>query len=140
MKKATYIQFENPKTGQDSKVDGITKRALKKAIIGVLSTIIPKANPDFDDKIDFVKNWLVELDIDTGIPEREIGLDKNGQVILKMPFENNYGYWTDNNLLLEDFKKLFFTSEISNVDFEKYWNSFNLTTDKTELKKNKNVG
>lgn len=27
------------------------------------------------------------------------------QVILKMPFKNNYGYWIDNNLVLNDFRK-----------------------------------
>ena len=137
MKKATYIQFENPKTEREPSVDGFIKRTFKKAINGVLSAIIPKANPDFENKIVFVKSWLVELDSDTGIPEREIGLDINEQVILKMPFQNNYGYWTDNNLILKDFKEHFKTSEISNAEFEKYWHSFNL---KTESLKNKNVG
>lgn len=130
MKKTTYIQFEIPEREQQPKVEGIAKRTLKKAIIGLMSSIIPKANPDFDNKIDLVKTWLVELDSDTGIPEREIGLDKKGQIILKIPFINNYGYWTDNHLLLKDFKEDFRASEISNADFEKYWNSFDLITDK----------
>lgn len=30
-----------------------------------------------------------------------------------MPYKNNYGYWTDNNLKLNDFKTTFVTSEIS---------------------------
>ena len=51
MKKAIYIQFENPKTGQQPSVDGIAKRTLKKVINGVFSAIIPKANPDFENKI-----------------------------------------------------------------------------------------
>ena len=141
MKKATYIQFEIPNSEEQPKVDGVTKQTLKKIIIGVLSTIIPKANPDFDNKIDFVKSWLLELNSDTGIPEREIGLDKSGLVILKMPFKNNYGYWIDNNLLLKDFKEHFKTSEINNSDFEKYWNSFDLVNDKNStIKQNKNVG
>ena len=140
MKKATYIQFKAPKTEQKTQSDRIVKRTFKNVIVGILTSIIPKANPDFENKIDLVENWLVELDIETGIPEREIGLNKNGQVILKMPFKNNYGYWTDNNLLLKDFKKLFSTSEINYADFEKYWNSFDLITDKKELLKNKNVG
>jgi hypothetical protein len=99
-----------------------------------LTSIIPKANPDFDYKIDLVENWLVELDCETGIPEREIGIDKNGQVILKMPFKNNYGYWTDNNLLLKDFKEHFTTSEISKESFENHWLIFDKTSDfETEL-------
>jgi len=38
-----------------------------------------------------------------------------------LPFKNNYGYWTDNNLLLNDFKELFNTSEISKEIFEQHW-------------------
>ncbi len=76
-----------------------------------------------------MENWLVELDCETGIPKREIGIDKNGKVILKMPFENNYGYWTDNNLLLKDFNELFATYEINQEKFENYWSLFDKTTD-----------
>ncbi|MBK7855618.1 MAG: hypothetical protein IPJ79_12590 [Bacteroidetes bacterium] len=49
---------------------------MKKALVGILTTIIPKANPDFEDKIDEVQYWLVECDNETGIPEREIGLER----------------------------------------------------------------
>ncbi|MEP6262818.1 MAG: hypothetical protein ABJ092_14675 [Gillisia sp.] len=131
MRKATYIKFKAPKTDKKTQSDGVFKRTFKSAIIGILSSIIPKANPDFDAKIDLVENWLVELDLETGIPEREIGLNKNGQVIVKMPFKKNYGYWTDNNLILKDFKKHFKTSEISNSDFEKYWKSDLITVKET---------
>ena len=134
MRKTTYIQFKVPKNEHKPKPDGFIKRNVKKGIIGILTSIIPKANPDFEDKIDLVENWLVELDYETGIPEREIGIDKNGQIILKMPFENNYGYWTDNNLLLADFKKNFMTSEISQDSFENHWSLFEKTSDfETEL-------
>ncbi|MFB9054605.1 hypothetical protein ACFFVB_16055 [Formosa undariae] len=103
-------------------------------MIGILSTIIPKANPNFENKIDLIETWIVELDNETGIPEREIGMDKNGQIIVKMPFNNNYGYWTDNNLLLADFKNHFETSEISQDSFENYWSLFEKTEDfETEL-------
>jgi hypothetical protein len=97
--------------------------------MGILSTIIPKANPDFENKIDLVETWIVELDNETEIPEREIGMDKNGRIIMKMPFKNNYGYWTDNNLLLTDFKNNFETSEISRNSFENYWSLFEKTED-----------
>jgi hypothetical protein len=94
---------------------------LKKALVGSLTKIIPKANPDFDAKMDEIQYWLVECDNETGIPEREIGLDKERRVILKMPYKNNYGYWTDNNLLLKDFKEHFVVSEISQESFEQSW-------------------
>lgn len=120
----TYIQFDAPKNNSQTEKDGLIKSSLKKALIGILSTFIPKANPDFDNKIDEVKYWLVECDNESGIPEREIGLDKEGRVILKMPYKDNYGYWTDNNLLLNDFKEYFVVSEISKDSFEQSWDSF----------------
>lgn len=118
----TYIQFEVPKNENQTSADGLLKRSLKKVIIGVLTTVIPKANPDYENQIDNVKSWLVELEPDTGIPQREIGLDNKGNTILKMPYKDNYGYWTDNNLLLEDFKKHFQVNEIDRITFETKWN------------------
>ena len=103
----TYIQFEVQKSENQTSPDGLLKRSLKKAITGVLTTVIPKTNPDYENQIDNVKSWLVELETDSGIPQREIGLDDEGNTILKMPYKDNYGYWTDNNLLLDDFKKHF---------------------------------
>jgi hypothetical protein len=117
----TYIQFDAPKNNSQTAKDGLIKSMLKKALVGVLTTFIPKANPDFEDKIKEVQYWLVECDKETGIPEREIGLDKAGCVILKMPFNDNYGYWTDNNLLLNGFKEHFEVSEISKDYFEQSW-------------------
>ncbi|WP_146130047.1 hypothetical protein [Aurantibacter aestuarii] len=94
-----------------------------------MSTIIPKANPDFEEKIDFVETWIVELDNETGIPKREIGMDKDGRIILKMPYKKNYGFWTDSNLVFTDFKNEFDTSEITKDTFENYWNLFEKTED-----------
>ena len=88
-----------------------------------LSTIIPKANPDFENEIDKINTWLIEFDAG-GIPEREIGLDKDGKVVMIMPWKDNYGYWTDNNLNLTDFMNGFTYSEIENEYFEHRWNNF----------------
>ena len=120
----TYIQFDAPKNDRHSVKHGLIKSSLKKALVGILTSIIPKANPDFEGKIDEVQYWLVECDNETGIPEREIGLDKEGRVILKMPHKDNYGYWTDNNLLLNEFKEHFNVSEISRESFEQSWELF----------------
>lgn len=129
METSIYIQFKVAKREHNSVSDGIVKKNLKKAVIGVLTSIIPKANPDFEETIDLVETWIVEVDQETGIPEREIGMDKNGEIIVKMPFNDNYGYWTDNNLKLEDFKSRFETSEIRRDTFENYWNLFEKTKD-----------
>ncbi len=120
----TYIQFEAPEDEGQKSTDKLSKRVLKKALIRVLTIVIPKANPDFENKIDAVKHWLVELETETGIPQREIGLDDREEVILKMPYKDNRGYWTDNNLLLSDFKKLFEVQEIDKANFEAKWELF----------------
>jgi hypothetical protein len=118
----TYIQFEVPKNEKQTATDGKVKKSLKKAVIGILTSVILKANPDYDKEIDKVKSWLIELETETGIPKREIGLNNLGEPILKMPYKNNYGYWTDNNLLLGDFKKHFQVGEIDKATFETKWN------------------
>ncbi len=41
-----------------------------------------------------------------------------------MPDERNTGYWTDNNLLLEDFKEHFDVTEINENDFNDKWLKF----------------
>ena len=46
-----------------------------------------------------------------------------------MPYNDNYGYWTDNNLLLNDFKKHFVVTEISKEIFEKSWELFDKISD-----------
>ena len=125
----TYIQFDNPKSGTETLNDGLIKSTFKKILIKILTLVIPKANPDFEDKIDEVKYWLVECETETGIPQREIGLDEQGRLILKMPYKNNYGFWTDNNLLLADFKEHFTVSEISKESFESNWELFDKLTE-----------
>ena len=84
--KTTYIQFHAPKNDIRTAKDGLIKSSLKKVLLGILTKIIPKGNPDFDDKIKEVQYWLVECDNETGTPEREIGLNKEGRVIMKMPY------------------------------------------------------
>ena len=102
----------------------LVTRVFMNILAGVLTKIIPKGNPDFDKEIDEVETWQIECDSETGIVEREIGLDKENRVKVKMPFKENYGYWIDNNLLLNDFKNHFSVSEISKETFEKNWISF----------------
>lgn len=90
----------------------------------VFSKVLPVANPDFENKISEVEEWLVEFENDHSLPSREIGLNDSGKVIAKMPYKSNYGYWCDNNLIYDDFEKLFSIKKIDVVDFEKYWNEF----------------
>ena len=117
----THIRFEAPGSATKTKGEHVFKRSIKKIFIDLLAKIIPIANPDFEDRIDNVKYWLIECDRISGIPQREIGLDAQGRVIIKMPFKENYGYWTDNNLLLDSFKQHFNAFEITREVFEQHW-------------------
>lgn len=101
--------------------DRVIKRLIKGAVIKVLTKIIPVANPDFEEQIDNAKYWLIECESESGIPQREIGLTAQGVAIMKMPNKENYGYWTDNSLRLDDFKQHFNVSEINKESFELHW-------------------
>ena len=81
------------------------------------------ANRDFDKVIDNVAEWVLEINNDDNKPNREIGIDKDGQTILIMPLLGNYGYWTDNDIT-DYFKKYFKAVDIDRNDFETRWNAF----------------
>jgi len=116
----TYIQFQAPKNSTRATQNSF-KNFIKNFATKALTKIFPVANRDFDKMIDEVEYWFVECDREKGIPQREIGFDMQRRVIMKMPFKGNYGYWTDNILLLNDFKEQFETSEITKEAFEQQW-------------------
>lgn len=120
-----YIKFKTPKNISETKKEGIFEKYFFNVISFILNIIIPKANPDYETLIDKVQYWLLECEIESGIPEREIGIDKNENVIVKMPFKDNYGYWTDNNLKFNDFIEKFRAFEIEQSDFETNWKKLN---------------
>jgi hypothetical protein len=120
-----YIKFKLPENISETQKDGILKKSFFNLLEYVLSKIIPKANPDFEKFIDDVEYWILECETESGIPTREIGIDKNEKVILKMPFKNDYGYWIDNNFLLNDFVNKFNAVEIEKKDFEANWEKIN---------------
>ncbi|TDS55234.1 hypothetical protein [Myroides indicus] len=113
-----YIKFKEVISNRKKK----PLSTFKKIFIGAITSIFPKANPDFDDKIDSVSIWLLEFENEEDFPNREIGIDSNNNVILKMPYKENYGYWTDNNLKFKDFIKLFNVEVINESEFLKKWN------------------
>jgi hypothetical protein len=115
-----YIQFEDPSTFPNERRNTLVN-VIQKIILRLVALIIPKANPDFEDTIDKVKFWLVECNATTGVPEREIGLDDHGKVIMKTPDDDNFGYWTDSNMVLETFKEHFSVTEINKSIFEAQW-------------------
>lgn len=117
-----YIKFEMPKrSGSVMKKKSILNIFLLKSFINMLKIFIPQANPDYDKKIEEVKFWLLEFN-ENPYPVREIGLDENQRSITKMPYKTNYGYWTDNELKLDDFKKLFSVESTNQDYFIEKWN------------------
>ena len=63
---------------------------------------IPQANPGYESKMHLIKEWLIEFD-DDGHPDREMGLDINGRVVIAGPSDTDYGFWLDTNMKAEDF-------------------------------------
>jgi len=117
-----HIKFGQPK-GKSFPEPSRFQRVVENLVTKVLTAIIPKGNPDFDDLISEVDFWKVEYDKMENIASREIGFDKNGNSIVAMPMGENYGYWTDNNLTLDDFER-FDSKRIELLEFENDWNEF----------------
>jgi hypothetical protein len=120
-----YIKFNDPSPQTKRRKENTIKRIFKMALI----SFIPRGNVNFDDKIDNVAHWLIEFENTKQYPNREIGLDISHQPIMIMPWGRNYGYWIDNNLLLNDFKSNFEVIEITKEEFENYWQQFLLEND-----------
>jgi hypothetical protein len=92
----------------------------------VFSLIVPKANPDFEGKIQDVRQWILEVNDKEGTPDREIGLDDTGNVMMIMPWRNNYGFWTDSNVLVDDLAKSHEMQFVNRQEFESLWNDFDI--------------
>lgn len=116
----TYLKFSDPCTRSKIIREVWWKRFFKT----LLSSFIPTGNPNFEHDFENVKVWLIEIRNDNKYPYREIGLDILQRPIMIMPWRKNYGYWTDNNLQLKDFKTIFNAAVISKEEFDKYWNEF----------------
>ena len=99
-----------------------------------------RSNPDFNDKILYVAQWFVEYDEECNTSWREIGLDINKKIIVKMPDERNYGFWLDTNMEFEDFKKELGFQMITQEEFEDLWNSVYYDREIEKFKRVRNDG
>ena len=77
---------------------------------------VPNANPDHEKLYPEVSEWLLEID-ERGRPNREIGLNSDGQSILSAPDDKNFGLWTDSPNILDPKQYVQVTQE----EFEKKW-------------------
>ena len=81
----------------------------------------------FDDQKK-VKYWLLEFAYNDWNYkyeiQREIGLDENKNPILKLPNEKNkLGYWMDEDVDYDYFKKHLKTEDLSKEKFSTLWNN-----------------
>ena len=86
-------------------------------LIKALLFFVPRANPDAEPLYPRVKMWALELS-DEGTPQREIGLNGNGEPLFCLPNDRNTGFWTDMA------KTQFARSEVvpmERADFERLW-------------------
>ena len=102
-------------------------KTIKYSLKNVLTAIIPKSNPDFDDKIQDVQQWILEVDDEEGTPQREIALDGQGNVVMIMPWKNNHGFFTDSNVRVEELAKSYEIDFVDKDYFEHLWTSFDTT-------------
>ncbi|WP_430466804.1 hypothetical protein [Winogradskyella ouciana] len=122
MENKIYIEFEHPK-GSSFPESNKFQKLIENTLDKILTAILPNGNPDFDHLIEEVKFWRVEYDVNENTTWREIGLDKNRKPIVAMPLAENYGFWTDNNLELDDYKN-FDPQPIDSAEFQLDWNNF----------------
>lgn len=87
-------------------------------LVGLLRRIIPEANPSYRDKMHLVDTWYIEFD-EQGLPNREVGVDIDGQPVVAGPTSTDYGFWLDTNVTDVDLDGV----EIQQEEFELLWNS-----------------
>lgn len=93
----------------------------EKIIDRLLSHFVPMANPTLEENLGYVKEWYLEYDDVEEYTNREVGVAENGLVVFKAPFEENWGYWCDNDMTMDDYRNLNIHA-ISKEAFEKLWN------------------
>ena len=93
----------------------------EKIIDRLLSHFVPMANPTLEENLGYVKEWYIEYDDVEEYTNREVGVAENGLVVFKAPFEENWGYWCDNDMTMDDYRNLNIHA-ISKEAFEKLWN------------------
>lgn len=120
MQNKVYLAFNHP--NQHDAVNENTS-GLEDFIVKVLEALIPVGNPDFEEQLNKVERWVVEFDKEEEDTLREIGYDSKGNVSVVLPYKDNLGYWSNNNLTLEEYYKID-AKEVSAEEFQKDWDSF----------------
>ena len=90
-------------------------------IFNLMRRLLPKCNTNMEDKIKYVLEWWLEIDDKNGKIIREIGFNKNKEVIIIGPWDNNYGFWTDSNVLIEKYAEY---KAICENEFKEKWDNY----------------
>ena len=75
-----------------------------------------------------VRRWWIEIDESAGVPEREIGFDESGNVIVAAPLGKNMGFWTDSDMTFEWREH----PMVEPAEFEEKWKPFECRWQKGE--------
>lgn len=124
----TYIKFSILESDRKKVPESISKRLVKE----ILDHPAPISNPDFVNVISNVTVWLIEFEDDSYYPNREIGLNESGTPVVILPWKNNYGYWTDSNIVMKDFSSNFAIEVIPRKQFAENWKLFEDKREKVE--------
>ena len=84
---------------------------------GTAACAMETNNPDFDDLYPKVETWLIELDEETSVANREIGLDSKKEPIVLAPWGCNFGLWVDSVVNLKQIAY----EELTEEEFEMKW-------------------
>ena len=112
--KFVVIKYPDPGKAKQKEETFFLIRAFKTIaflILKLLTFWIPRSNRDYEEKLDHIKYWLIEIESDTGIAQREIGFDAWNRAILFAPTDRNMGLWADSNMI-------FNTEQFPNIENE----------------------
>lgn len=74
-------------------------------------------NPDFESLYSNVDFWLLEVDEERCLVNREVGIDKENHPIVLGPWGYNYGVWVDNTMDIDKVKH----EKSTESEFEAMW-------------------
>lgn len=113
------LKIDHPKT---SNKQSSLLTSIGEVIIRLLTFWIPRASPDYEANLKYVDYWYIEVDTNSGAPQREIGFDITNRAILFAPTDKNHGLWTDSPVQIDELVKIretsFVDKEIFNDIFE----------------------
>ena len=120
--KTIVIEYPHPQSAANDKGKPLFK-SLFYGVFCILTFWIPgierlrKSIGDWYSK-DYIGYWYIEVDIETGLPQREVGFGPCNRASLVAPTDKDRGFWIDSNMTFEVNQYPVIDSEIFNDIFE----------------------